>query len=65
MAASIAQLFLYPIKGCRGIEVERATLADTGLEVDGIGDREWVVVDPTANSSASANCRKWRWSRRA
>jgi uncharacterized protein YcbX len=45
MAALIAQLFLYPIKGCRGIEVERATLADTGLEVDGIGDREWVVVD--------------------
>ncbi len=45
MAASIAQLFLYPIKGCRGVEVERATLADTGLEVDGIGDREWVVVD--------------------
>lgn len=45
MAASIAQLFLYPIKGCRGIAVERATLAATGLEVDGIGDREWVVVD--------------------
>jgi uncharacterized protein YcbX len=45
MAASISQLFLYPIKGCRGIEVERATLAATGLEVDGIGDREWVVVD--------------------
>ncbi len=45
MAASIAQLFLYPIKGCRGIEIERATLAATGLEVDGIGDREWVVVD--------------------
>ena len=45
MTASIAQLFLYPIKGCRGIEIERATLAATGLEVDGIGDREWVVVD--------------------
>ena len=45
MAASIAQLFVYPIKGCRGIEVERAMLAATGLEVDGIGDREWVVVD--------------------
>jgi uncharacterized protein YcbX len=45
MAASIAQLCVYPIKGCRGIEVERATLAATGLEVDGIGDREWVVVD--------------------
>ena len=45
MTASIAQLFLYPVKGCRGIEIERATLAATGLEVDGIGDREWVVVD--------------------
>jgi uncharacterized protein len=45
MTASIAQLFLYPIKGCRGIEIVRATLAATGLEVDGIGDREWVVVD--------------------
>jgi uncharacterized protein YcbX len=45
MTASIAQLFLYPVKGCRGIEIERATLAATGLEVDGIGDREWVIVD--------------------
>jgi uncharacterized protein YcbX len=45
MAASIASLHLYPVKGCRGIEVGRATLAPTGLEVDGIGDREWVVVD--------------------
>jgi uncharacterized protein YcbX len=43
--ATIAQLFLYPVKGCRGIAVERATLVETGLEVDGIGDREWVVVD--------------------
>ena len=38
-------MFLYPIKGCRGIAVERATLTATGLEIDGIGDREWVVVD--------------------
>jgi uncharacterized protein YcbX len=45
MTASINQLFLYPIKGCRGIAVERATLTATGLEIDGIGDREWVVVD--------------------
>ncbi|HTN47932.1 MAG TPA: MOSC N-terminal beta barrel domain-containing protein [Burkholderiaceae bacterium] len=43
--ATIARLFVYPVKGCRGIAVERATLATTGLEVDGIGDREWVVVD--------------------
>jgi uncharacterized protein YcbX len=45
MTASIDQLFIYPIKGCRGIAVERATLTATGLEIDGIGDREWAVVD--------------------
>ncbi len=45
MNASIDALWLYPIKGCRGFSVPTATLAPTGLEVDGIGDREWVVVD--------------------
>ncbi|MGB8434548.1 MAG: MOSC N-terminal beta barrel domain-containing protein, partial [Burkholderiales bacterium] len=44
MQATIDQLFVYPVKGCRGVAVERATLAVTGLEIDGIGDREWVVV---------------------
>ena len=46
MSARVDALWLYPIKGCRGFAVPTATLADTGLEVDGIGDREWVVVDP-------------------
>ena len=45
MTARIGALWLYPIKGCRGLRVPAATLALTGLEVDGIGDREWVVVD--------------------
>ena len=45
MMARIGALWMYPIKGCRGFSVPAATLASTGLEVDGIGDREWVVVD--------------------
>lgn len=45
MSASISELWLYPIKGCRGFSVSSATLAPTGLEVKGIGDREWMVVD--------------------
>ncbi|MFN7571691.1 MAG: MOSC domain-containing protein [Betaproteobacteria bacterium] len=45
MQATIAELHLYPIKSCRGIALREATVAATGLEVDGIGDREWVVVD--------------------
>ena len=43
--AKISRLFLYPIKGCRGVALHSADLAETGLEVNGIGDREWVVVD--------------------
>ncbi len=45
MKATISELNLYPIKGCRGFSVRSAHLPATGLEVDGIGDREWVVVD--------------------
>ena len=45
MNARIDSLWLYPIKGCRGFTVPAATLVQTGLEVSGIGDREWVVVD--------------------
>ena len=45
MTARIDALWLYPIKGCHGLRVPVAKLAHTGLEVDGIGDREWIVVD--------------------
>jgi uncharacterized protein YcbX len=43
--ARIASLHVYPVKGCRGIEVERADVATTGLVTQGVGDREWMVVD--------------------
>lgn len=43
--ATLSQILFYPVKGCGGISPGRATLAATGLEIDGIGDREWVVVD--------------------
>jgi hypothetical protein len=45
MNTILSAIHLYPVKGCRGIALSQATLAATGLEVDGIGDREWVVVD--------------------
>lgn len=43
--ATLSQILFYPVKGCGGISPGHATLAATGLEIDGIGDREWVVVD--------------------
>lgn len=45
MNPRIVELNLYPVKGCRGVGVSTARLPVTGLEVDGIGDREWVIVD--------------------
>ena len=41
----VTELWLYPIKGCAGVRLHSATLADTGLEHEGIGDREWVLAD--------------------
>ncbi len=41
----IGEIYLYPVKGCGGIPLRTAQVAQTGLELDGIGDREWVVVD--------------------
>jgi uncharacterized protein len=41
MTASIAALFVYPVKGCRGIALSSARVTERGLE----HDREWMVVD--------------------
>lgn len=41
MAATIAALFIYPVKGCRGIALSSARVTQRGLE----HDREWMVVD--------------------
>ena len=34
-------LFIYPVKSCRGIAVERARVVERGLE----HDRRWMIVD--------------------
>jgi uncharacterized protein len=41
LQASIAALWVYPIKSCAGVQVSQALLTDTGLEFD----RAWMVVD--------------------
>jgi uncharacterized protein YcbX len=43
----ISQLVIYPIKSCAGLPVEHATLTTAGLVHHGVGDREWMVVDPS------------------
>jgi uncharacterized protein YcbX len=42
--ATLTQLLLYPIKSCAGMAVESATLLESGLEAQGVHDREWMVA---------------------
>ncbi len=41
LQATIARLFVYPVKSCAGVEVSEALLIESGLEFD----RAWMVVD--------------------
>ena len=41
LQATIARLFVYPVKSCAGAELPEALLTETGLEFD----RAWMVVD--------------------
>lgn len=42
--AVITSLHLYPVKSCAGLTLAEATLGARGLEAQGVGDREWMVV---------------------
>ena len=39
--ATVARLFVHPVKSCAGVELREARLMDTGLDLD----RAWMVVD--------------------
>ncbi|MDM0114932.1 MOSC N-terminal beta barrel domain-containing protein [Variovorax sp. J22R133] len=41
LQATVARLFVYPIKSCAGVELKESLLIETGLEFD----RAWMVVD--------------------
>ncbi len=41
LQATVARLFVYPVKSCAGIELPSARLTDTGFALD----RAWMVVD--------------------
>jgi len=44
-APRITALTVYPVKGCRGITLTRASTMVTGLAHSHLRDREWMVVD--------------------
>jgi hypothetical protein len=42
---AVAALAIHPVKSCRAIAADRVQVLPTGLAVDGMRDREWMVVD--------------------
>ncbi len=44
----IDALHVYPVKGCRGLSPERIDAEVTGFATNGLGDREWMVIDAQA-----------------
>jgi uncharacterized protein YcbX len=50
--ATIARLFIYPIKSCAGVELQEAVLIETGLDLD----RAWMVVDANGEFVTQREC---------
>jgi len=42
--ATVTELVLYPIKSCAGIAVQEAQFGISGLQANGVHDREWMLV---------------------
>ncbi|HJK92730.1 MAG TPA: MOSC N-terminal beta barrel domain-containing protein, partial [Polyangiaceae bacterium LLY-WYZ-15_(1-7)] len=42
MPLRLAELWVYPVKSCRGVRLPAAMATARGLE----GDRRWMLVDP-------------------
>lgn len=42
--AIISSLHIYPIKSCRGIDLEEASVGRKGLAANGAGDRQWALI---------------------
>jgi uncharacterized protein len=43
----VNQIFIYPIKSCRGISVDKVNVSDQGIflaENDQVFDRKWMIV---------------------
>ena len=45
MRCTVSALHVYPVKSCRGISPGRVTLTPHGVALDGVRDREWMIVD--------------------
>ena len=55
-APRIAGLTVYPVKGCRGIALTRATAMVTGLAHLRLRDREWMIVDRHGHFVTQREC---------
>src|SRR4051794_15019345 len=48
MTPTLAGVLVYPVKSCRGIEVDAALVGERGL----LHDRQWMIVEPPSSPSS-------------
>ena len=53
---TLTGLSIYPVKSCRGIDLDEAKIGPCGLEARAVGDREWTVVSPDGASMTQREC---------
>ena len=52
----VSELVIYPVKGCKGIRLQRCALTDAGLQ----WDRTWMVVTAAGKFVTQARARRRR-----
>jgi uncharacterized protein YcbX len=55
--ATIAQLWVYPIKSCAGVSLTQSELTMQGL----LFDRTWMVVDEQGDFLSQRECPRMAW----
>ena len=54
MKKTVSEIYIYPVKSCRGVELDSAKLTERGLEYD----RQWMVVDNDGKLLSQRECPK-------
>ncbi|XP_064624054.1 mitochondrial amidoxime reducing component 2-like [Lineus longissimus] len=55
---TVKELYLHPLKSCRGVTLQEAECTWLGLRADGVYDRHYLLCDPSNDNSFVGLCHK-------
>ncbi|XP_070805309.1 mitochondrial amidoxime reducing component 2-like [Pituophis catenifer annectens] len=55
LVGTVAELFIYPVKSCRGVAVKRAEMTSLGLGSEKLRDRFWTVIKEDGQMVSAKN----------